>query len=571
MQDLDDLTLLREYALRDSEAAFAELVSRRVGFVYSAALRQVRDPHLAEEITQAVFIILAQKAGRISHKTILAGWLFKTTRYAAIAQTRDRAKRSLRRAIIEKEFQMRSEIQSAATDEIWHQISPLLDEALESLGEKDRQAVLLRFFDNKSLAEVGNHLGTGEDTARKRVSRALEKLLRYFNKRGVRSTTVMIAGAMAANSVQAAPVALAKAAAVVALTKGAAAGGSTLALANGTLKIMTWIKIQFALGICAATLFVGSAVIIKHLETKEINFEAEGTVTYAMSSNLGDSYTDTKHFIVTRDGNLWKIRTITEKQERTGSGGPIGDSVDLFYEMGFDGTNLFTLEQQDKEKVIKSFPEAAQSSQYSFAEGRVEMADSPPCMDTYLLAPIWLAYCSAPYFANLKDNHAVSPLYAIGDFLTEPSKRMQLPAKWNMFGRSFIKDVSWFSDGNVEVTYPDGKVAIEKYAAPYDMAFLQGRFENISWTNCNGVKLPSSFKLVVYRPAYTSQTVANFEVGCTITGTLDQIGKKDHFSPVPELTTRTTITDSRIKHEGRPISYTRYLSSNRWDSAGAIR
>ena len=88
MQDLDDMALLREYAARDSEAAFAELVSRRVGFVYSAALRQVRDPHLAEEITQAVFIILAQKAGRISNKTILAGWLFKTTRYAAIAQTR---------------------------------------------------------------------------------------------------------------------------------------------------------------------------------------------------------------------------------------------------------------------------------------------------------------------------------------------------------------------------------------------------------------------------------------------------------------------------------------------------
>src|ERR1035437_3539114 len=87
MQAMDDLTLLREYAARDSEAAFAELVTRRVGFVYAAALRQVRDPHLAEEITQAVFIILAQNAGRISGKTILAGWLFKTTRFAANAKT----------------------------------------------------------------------------------------------------------------------------------------------------------------------------------------------------------------------------------------------------------------------------------------------------------------------------------------------------------------------------------------------------------------------------------------------------------------------------------------------------
>src|SRR5664279_5387806 len=98
MQPMDDLALLREYAANNSEAAFAELVSRRIGFVYAAALRQVRDPHLAGEITQAVFIILAQKAGRISDKTILAGWLFKTTRFAAIAQTREAAKRSLRKA-----------------------------------------------------------------------------------------------------------------------------------------------------------------------------------------------------------------------------------------------------------------------------------------------------------------------------------------------------------------------------------------------------------------------------------------------------------------------------------------
>src|SRR5271154_6945155 len=211
MQDLDDLTLLREYAAHDSEAAFAELVSRRVDFVYSAALRQARNPHLAEEITQAVFIILAQKAGRISGKTILTGWLFKTTRFAALAQMRAKLKRSLRTATIEKEFQMQSEIQSAATDEIWNQMSPLLDEALATLGETDRQAVLLRFFENKSLAEVGSHLGTGEDTARKRVARALEKLHRYFNKRGVSSTTAIIAVAISANSVQAAPVTLAKA------------------------------------------------------------------------------------------------------------------------------------------------------------------------------------------------------------------------------------------------------------------------------------------------------------------------------------------------------------------------
>jgi len=102
MQTTDDLALLREYAARGSEAAFEALVSRRVGFVYSCALRQVRDPHLAEEITQAVFILLAQKAGRLRDGTVLTGWLFQTTRFTALAHLRAAAKRKLR----EQEAQM---------------------------------------------------------------------------------------------------------------------------------------------------------------------------------------------------------------------------------------------------------------------------------------------------------------------------------------------------------------------------------------------------------------------------------------------------------------------------------
>jgi RNA polymerase sigma factor (sigma-70 family) len=259
MQAMDDMALLREYATRNSEAAFETLVSRRVNFVYSAALRQVRDPYLAEEVTQAVFIILAQKAGRISDKTILAGWLFRTTRFAALTQIRADAKRRLR----EQEAQMQSELQPSAPDLFWEQMSPLLDEALATLGETDRQAVLLRFFENKSLAEVGSHLGTGEDTARKRVARALEKLHRYFSKCGVSSTTAIIAGAISVNSVQGAPVALAKTVSAMAMAKGAAASGSTLTLINGALKIMAWTKAQTAIvaGTCVL-LAAGTTTLI---------------------------------------------------------------------------------------------------------------------------------------------------------------------------------------------------------------------------------------------------------------------------------------------------------------------
>ena len=258
MESLDDLTLLREYAAHNSEAAFAEVVSRRVGFVYGSALRQVRDPHLAEEITQAVFIVLAQKAGRISDRTILAGWLFKTTRYTAIAQTRAVVLRQQR----EQEAHMQSEIQQTTPDLLWEQMSPLLDEALASLGETDRQAVLLRFFENKSLAEVGNKLGTGEDTARKRVARALEKLHRFFSKHGVGSTTAILAGAISANSIQAAPVTLAKTVTAVAIAKGAAASGSTLTLIKGALKIMAWTKAKTAVVIGVGVLLAAGTASI---------------------------------------------------------------------------------------------------------------------------------------------------------------------------------------------------------------------------------------------------------------------------------------------------------------------
>jgi len=165
------MELLREYARQNSESAFAELVSRRIGLVYSAALRQVRNPDQAAEITQAVFILLAQKAGEISDKTILTGWLFKATRFTALAQMRSVARRRQR----EQEFHMHSESQEPAPDELREQISPLLDEALGALGETDRQALLLRYFEDKNLMEVGRHLGMSEDTARVPRERSLPR------------------------------------------------------------------------------------------------------------------------------------------------------------------------------------------------------------------------------------------------------------------------------------------------------------------------------------------------------------------------------------------------------------
>ena len=255
----DDLTLLREYARRNSEEAFAALVSRHVNLVYSVALRQVRNPHLAEEITQAVFIILARKAGSLGPKTILSGWLCRTARYASANALTIQRRRQHR----EQEAFMQSQVdqlqddlsrRSEAEAETWIKIAPLLDGALEQLGQKDHDAVVLRFFEGRNFKEVGAALGASEDAAKMRVSRALEKLRKFFTKRGVSSTTAIIAGTISANSVQAAPVALAKTVTAVAIAKGAAASGSTLTLIKGALKIMAWTK--------AKTTVVAGAVLI---------------------------------------------------------------------------------------------------------------------------------------------------------------------------------------------------------------------------------------------------------------------------------------------------------------------
>lgn len=138
--------------------------------------------------------------------------------------------------------------------EAWWHIAPLLDDALDKLGERDRNAIVLRFFKNKYLRDVDAGLRVNEDAAKMRVTRALEKLRKLFVRRGAALSAVAIAGAVAANSIQAAPVALAKSMTAVAMMKGVAASGSTLTLIEGVLKIMAWIKAKMASGVCVGLL-----------------------------------------------------------------------------------------------------------------------------------------------------------------------------------------------------------------------------------------------------------------------------------------------------------------------------
>ncbi len=198
---LSDRELLRHYAATRSEAAFAQIVKRHAPFVYSAALRQIKDHSLAQDITQAVFVILARKAATLQCETVLAGWLFRAVRFAV----RDTLKIEGRRRRREQEAAAMESINADESESTWEQLSPLLDEAVAKLGVTDRQALLLRFFEKKGWREVGAALGMKENTARVRVNRALERLRSSISRRGMAVSATALGGLLVENSVQTAP------------------------------------------------------------------------------------------------------------------------------------------------------------------------------------------------------------------------------------------------------------------------------------------------------------------------------------------------------------------------------
>jgi len=261
----DDLELLRRYARDRSEEAFAELVRRRVDFVYACALPRVGgDAHLARDVSQQVFVALARNAPALLGHAVLAGWLYTTTRFIAAKAVRTERRRRSR----EQGAQQMSELSgpdSAAID--WEGLRPTINQALDDLSEGDRMAVLLRFFSGCSFAEIGVKLKLSEEGARSRVERTLGKMERSLSRRGIKSTATALVAALTSQAAMAAPNGLAGAVTAAVLSAPATIGGA--GLAAELLKFMTTTKTAMGLAFVVAGLSIaGNAYLFNQAKLR---------------------------------------------------------------------------------------------------------------------------------------------------------------------------------------------------------------------------------------------------------------------------------------------------------------
>ena len=275
-----DSELLRQFAKTHAEDVFAELVKRHVNLVYSAALRQVSgDAHSAQDVAQTVFTDLARKADSLTQRESLTGWLYTSAHFAAAKIVRTENRRRDR----EEKF-MREPTHESAPEADWETLRPLLDDTMHELKAADREAILLRYFENRTFTEVGAKLGLNENAARMRVERAVEKLRTAFARRGV-AATATLASVISANAVQLAPASLA---AMLTTASIVSAGTGTFTL----LKIMTATKLK--LGISALVVAsAATALVVQFQEQEKLRHEnASLTQRLTQMQNANDVFSN---------------------------------------------------------------------------------------------------------------------------------------------------------------------------------------------------------------------------------------------------------------------------------------
>jgi RNA polymerase sigma factor (sigma-70 family) len=336
----EDAELLRRYAEECSEAAFAELVQRHLGLVYSVALRQVEgDAHLAEDVAQTVFTGLARKAGALARHPVLSGWLYRSTQFAAIDVMRSERRRRAR----EQEAQTMHELSNSPDVEVdTEKLRPVLDQVMGELNDGDRDAVMLRFFEGRPFSDIGGKLRLTEDAARMRVDRALDKLRERLVRRGVTSTSAVLAATLANQAAVSAPAGLAAAVTGTALSGAAMSGVAAIFMS------MTKLQIGIVVGLLAAgaggivAQQQANAGLTRELEAlrnpsqTEVQLLAENQRLRKIAAELAEYRDDGAEMGHLRDeaGAIAdRARTATNQKIRNAQGGGTGGVAPSIYPM----------------------------------------------------------------------------------------------------------------------------------------------------------------------------------------------------------------------------------------------
>jgi RNA polymerase sigma factor (sigma-70 family) len=272
-----DSELLHDYVERRSESAFAELVNRHIALVYSVARRAIVDEHLAEDVTQTTFTILAREARHLAGRTLLSSWLHRT----ALNQAAKLVRGEMRRRAREQEAYA---MQTAPieSDSDWKRIAPMLDAALDKLAEADRAAILLRYFERKSAKEIGGALQISEEAAQKRVTRALERLRGLLAGQEAVLSTAFLATLVATRAVDAAPLGLSASVSAAALAGGAVPGGTSIT----TFKLILMSKLKISVVSALVAAGIATPLVLQHQMVTRLRAENSALQGQAQQADL---------------------------------------------------------------------------------------------------------------------------------------------------------------------------------------------------------------------------------------------------------------------------------------------
>jgi RNA polymerase sigma factor (sigma-70 family) len=571
----DDLALVREFAATGSEVAFQALVARHLDAVYSAALRRVGgDDALAQDIAQAVFIILARKAGALGPETILAGWLQRTTRHAAA----DALKRQRRQQLRDHQAYMEANLNppdpapsDPAASAVWQQISPHLEAALDRLGETDHNAVVLRFFEDKTFPEIAAALGTSEAAAKMRVARSLEKLKKILSQDGVALSATVLAGAVTANAVHAAPSALAAKVSVLA-AKGAATTTSITTLVKGVLKTMAWAKAKLAFTVGAFILAASIAPFVfalthAHPNRSQVEYQVEGNLVFQTYGPDGKVVAEIlRDFAVLVDGSQWLITT-TNKNSR-------GEILTSWATGSTNNAEIFSAVY-----YIKGFTTAL-----------VESNSMPSGCEDGVSQYLWLMLASGHYLDGMKSNE-LPPVYDVL-FSVLYDKDLKYPAfvERSTNSPNLPSRIVYMNDGfNRTRDSKNQKTLLFKNAPPFDKGYTNAVFAIVGVTNFENMDFPTGFNFVEYAPAlfppvkpdpslpagapivFTSNRVLGMKR--KMEATINHIGlTKTTKSLLPMLPANTVVQDRRLMNVAtsvKPITYS--AQKGNWKSVEDVK